>query len=62
MSTVTVRLNDGTYHDFDVEHLTSEQAFEYVQQGRMTFDQFEEFLSHRTNEAYCDGCALGQYI
>ena len=55
MTTIVFILTDGTSHDLEVAFLTREQAFEALQDGRMSFEQFEEWVGQQTAEAYADG-------
>jgi len=55
MTTITFTLTDGSSHDFEVLFLTREQAFEAMRDGRMSFNQFEEWVEQQTSTAFSEG-------
>ena len=45
-----------------VEDFTAEEVFEMVLTGQWTCDQFEQWVSARMQEAYCDGSGAADYL
>ena len=44
-----------------VEDFTAEETFEMVKTGQWTCDQFEQWVSARMQEAYCEGSDAATY-
>jgi len=55
MSTVQIQLKDGTFHDFEIKHLSEETIFSLVQQGKISFGEFVEWRNQVYFDGYQDG-------
>lgn len=55
MSTVQIRLSDDSLYDFEIKHLTPETIFSLVQNGEITFKEFDEWRTQTYMEGYQDG-------
>lgn len=47
--------------EFSLEGLISEQVYQLISDGRMTMEQFDEWLSIQRMNSYVDGSAEANY-
>ena len=59
MSTVPVKLTDGTVVDFHVDALLTQQVFELIKEGKMTVEQLDEWVDAIRDNSYESGYDAG---
>jgi len=55
MTMVNVTFPDGNYGEVNSDYMTVTQAFEAVANGRITLEEFQDWVSNQRSDAYVDG-------